>query len=411
MRIAYVSLDPGIPWGSQRGSAIHALEFTRALAELGHEVRVLAFSGDEKAAPPGVHVETLDTVVPETLVTAASHLQKDLFTNRLARRDVQILITMLIVAPIATARLRAYKPAAIIERYALFATAGTLTAKELGVPSVLEINAPLSVEATRWRDHQLFEFSSRLEEHIFRSASVRVTVSNALAAYVNARISEHQPTHVIPNGVDTALFSPDPNRGQRVRDRLGITPDCCVVGYIGGFRPWHDIESLVHGFQMFVRVEPNAKLLLVGECRQPAWLESLIHGHGIRHSVIETGSVNHDEMPGVLDAVDIAVVPLKPMDTDYFSPLKMFEYMAMERCILAADIGQIREILKHDSTAWLYEPGSPDSLAQGLVSLARNSPLRIRLGKATRNIACGNFTWRRCAELVEQLIRSARSET
>ena len=89
------------------------------------------------------------------------------------------------------------------------------------------------------------------------------------------------------------------------------------------------------------------------------------------------------------------------------SPTKLFEYMAMGKGIVASDLDQIGEVLEHDRTAWMVEPGNADSLAAGLKVLIDDVQLRERLGRAARDEAVANHTWeqhtRRIVDRVKEL--------
>ncbi|MFO0982096.1 MAG: glycosyltransferase [Planctomycetota bacterium] len=99
--------------------------------------------------------------------------------------------------------------------------------------------------------------------------------------------------------------------------------------------------------------------------------------------VISVGTVERDRIAKHVAAFDIA---LQPDVTEYASPLKLFEYMALKRAIIAPDRENIREVLTHGHDALLFDPGSEDSLVQGLRALAESAEPRRRLGEAARRM-------------------------
>jgi glycosyltransferase involved in cell wall biosynthesis len=136
---------------------------------------------------------------------------------------------------------------------------------------------------------------------------------------------------------------------------------------------------------------------LLGEVK-----ESLAAAEADGH-VILTGAVNHHEVPALLDACDILVSPHVPLadGTDFFgSPTKIFEYMAMGKGIVASRLGQIAEVLSHEQTALLVEPGDTEELTAAILQLAALPTLRQQMGTAARQVAIKHHTWTRNAQNV-----------
>jgi len=84
----------------------------------------------------------------------------------------------------------------------------------------------------------------------------------------------------------------------------------------------------------------------------------------------------------------------------YLSPLKLFEYMAMGKGIVASNLGQIGEILQHNKTAYVVKPGDKVQLAKGILALAKDKKLRERLGREARKHVAANYTWEQNARRV-----------
>ncbi len=115
------------------------------------------------------------------------------------------------------------------------------------------------------------------------------------------------------------------------------------------------------------------------------------------------GAVEHDRVPSLLDACDILVSPHVPLDAgaEFFgSPTKMFEYMAMGKGIVASRLGQIGEVLQHEKTALLVDPGNVEQLTGAILRLTTSPELRERLGAAARRTAVEHHTWKHNAQRV-----------
>jgi glycosyltransferase involved in cell wall biosynthesis len=129
--------------------------------------------------------------------------------------------------------------------------------------------------------------------------------------------------------------------------------------------------------------------------------------------VIFTGALAHEEIPAVIRQFDVALAPYPKLDHNfYFSPLKLYEYMACGVAVAAAKVGQIAEVVSHGSTGMLHEPGDLDGLVRDCDKLLSNRKLRAALGRAAATKISHEFTWTRNAErvgdLAKQLIRAKR---
>jgi glycosyltransferase involved in cell wall biosynthesis len=125
-------------------------------------------------------------------------------------------------------------------------------------------------------------------------------------------------------------------------------------------------------------------------------VERLLRAEVESGKVIFTGAVAHERVPALLDACDILIAPHVPLadGSEFFgSPTKIFEYMAMGKAIVASRLGQIGEVLKHEETALLVEPGNVSELAAAIVRVAGSDELRGRLGPNAREAAVKNHTW------------------
>jgi glycosyltransferase involved in cell wall biosynthesis len=177
--------------------------------------------------------------------------------------------------------------------------------------------------------------------------------------------------------------------------------DKTVVGFVGTFRQWHGADVLAEAFGRLIERAPdlreNVRLLMVGgnAITMPEVVGSL-ERHGVLDLAVLTGLVPQSEAPAHLAACDVLASPHVPNadGSPFFgSPMKLFEYMAMGKGIVASDLGQIGEVLENGRTALLVPPADVDALAAGLERLIREPELRARLGAAARQEAVDHHTW------------------
>ena len=195
-----------------------------------------------------------------------------------------------------------------------------------------------------------------------------------------------------------------------------------VFGFAGCLKRWHGVDALLRAFTSVYRAlrrrektgSVGLALLIIGDGPQRAQLEQLSRELGVSDAVTFTGAVPHLEMPEYLAAVDVAVAPYLASDGFYFSPLKVMEYMAMGRAVVAPMLGQIPSLLQDATGACglLYPPDDQPELAHALLRLVGDGELRRQLGARAAAQARLRSSWQNIArQIVERAVRSqTRSE-
>lgn len=392
MRIAYLSADFGVPVFGTKGASIHVRELCSALQSLGHDVLILS-PRTGAAPPPGfdVPVHTL----PLDGGADAGELRAARYASLLPQRALPVL--------------REFRPDVIYERYSLFGTGGAAIAAELGVPLVLEVNAPLVDEQARHRGLVSVHAARQAERTIVRAADLVIAVSDGLERWLRELGVEAARVAVIPNGVDSDCFRPRPREGAELRRELGLAGRHVVV-FLGSLKPWHDIPTLIRALAL-LRREPGAPtLLVVGEGPERSSLETLAVHEGV--DTVFVGALAHERVPAYLAAADVAVAPYAEHEAFYFSPIKLFEYLAAARPVVAADIGDIAHCVRPGETGFLYPPGDATELAAAIRTVLQSQEAAAGLARAGRSHVCEHHTWagnaRRVVELVgTELLRMA----
>jgi glycosyltransferase involved in cell wall biosynthesis len=285
-------------------------------------------------------------------------------------------------------------PDFIYQRYSRFTWAGVAASLLFERPLFLEYNGSEVWVGKHWDEAGMFDLLERFEQLNLRAAERIFVVSEVERNnLLNAGVPDHKII-VNPNGVDVDRFRPGVG-GSDVRLELGVGDDEQLVGFVGTFGPWHGVMELAKAIAQLPR-EASLKFLLVGAGKLKSEMEQTIREAGLIDRVIFTGPVAHDRVPALLDACDILVSPHIPLadGSDFFgSPTKLFEYMAMGKGIVASRLGQIGDVLSHEETALLVEPGNSEELAEAMVRLANSKELRKRLGDNARRVAVEKFTW------------------
>jgi glycosyltransferase involved in cell wall biosynthesis len=361
MRIAYVCADGGIAVFGDKGASVHITAMAAAFGRTGHQLRVLCARRGVGAADYTVEQVAADLPPPD---------------DRAAKERGHIATAAAIEARLVSLH-RDWPFDLIYERYSLWSTAGVRAARRLGVRAVVEVNAPLVTEQAEFRALALPDEARTIEAEVFRSADALAVVSDELVGYVTARGAMAARVHVIRNAVDTALFTP-----QVPPARLASIPDgAFVVGFSGSLKAWHGLDTLLPAFRALRDRLPHAHLLVVGEGPRKAWVEGYAAGAGLTDAVTLTGWVGHADLPGLIARMDVATAPYPAADGHYFSPLKLYEYLAMGRPVVASRIGQTAQVLDGTDAALLTVPGDPKALTAALLRVARDPALAARLAR------------------------------
>jgi len=259
-------------------------------------------------------------------------------------------------------------------------------ARRHNVPFVLEVNSPLVVEQSAYRSLQRLATASRIERYLFRGASRIVVVSEEVGEYVRAHGADARRVVIAINGVDLSLYG-------SVATATAASSDRFTIGFLGSLKPWHGLDVLVDAFALLVARAPRYHLKIVGDGPERARIADRLTRLGLSGHATMVGQVPRERVPDQLADVDCAVAPYPRLDGFYFSPLKVFEYMAAGRPIVASQIGQIQSLLADHATALLVEPGNPAALADAIEALRQRPALAVRLAEAAQRQAFARHGW------------------
>jgi glycosyltransferase involved in cell wall biosynthesis len=209
---------------------------------------------------------------------------------------------------------------------------------------------------------------------------------------------------VLPLAADIDLFGRQQG-GDEIRRSLGFG-DEPVIGFVGSFQMWHGLEDLVESFARVRERFPNARLLFIGDGPGRWGVEERARKLNVQDAVTITGRVKYRDIPRYLAAADVVAAPYPKLKHEmWFSPLKLYEYMAAGKAIVATRCGQIPDVIQDGSTGLLVEPGDTAGFAHALCQLIADSDLRRRLGAFARRQAEARHSWAHLTERLEEIYR------
>jgi len=379
VRILYVASDQVVP--GRTGGSVHVLEVARGLAARGHEVHAVVHrdtGAPDREERDGVHWHRIAWRPPHRL-----------FRFR-ARRAVEA------VAEAALAEV-------VIERYYNFGGEGILAAAARGIPSLLEVNSPVVDHPGSLKGFvdalSVVRPLRRWRERLCREATALVApLPEIVPDFARAK------TETVTWGANVSAFSPT-RRSEAARRELGIPEGAVAVVFSGSFRPWHGVPILEAAART-LRHRRDVFFLLVGGPRRG-------EAEGYHGRLL--GTVPYDRMPDVLAAADVGVAPydtarLRQLRLGfYWSPLKIFEYMASGLPVVTIARPPLDEIVRAGQEGVHVREADPLDLARAIEALAGDAAARARMGRSGRERVVERYSWGRHCEQLEGVLRRIAS--
>jgi len=414
--IGYLVADPSVDFAKNEGCKIHVEHIVNGLRSAQHDVRVVIVQRE------GIWRELPSAASGEEWINSAKGAKSLSYTFlsktlrgvcRFARLPYRELLRSCRVYRTCIEHFRGCD--LIHERFALYSLGGVLAAKRLGIPLVLEVNAPLMEEAEafwggsfRGPTRLLAVVSAGLCAHLSKAV---IVVSAPLRDWVVSKWRiDPAKVYVLPNAADVEVPIVSLET-RRLLKQYGIDSDPVVI-FVGALQPWHGLDNLLEAFAIVLKTIPAAKLLIVGDgpMRQPSVEYS--KALGIQRSVIFIGNVEHSRVPELLSVSDVAVAPYPKFALNfYFSPIKLFEYMAAGKAVVASRLGQIAEVIINGVNGLLVEPGDVGELATAMTKLLTDDSLRKTLGSAARKTVLQGYTWSKYIRKLVQIYELVLGET
>jgi glycosyltransferase involved in cell wall biosynthesis len=381
MRILFLCCDQGVPVLGHKGASVHVRELASALSRLGADVAIAS----PRTEPMGDVLDASVELVPLPPLPSSRASEAELGAALETQREAVVDAALSFAAE------------AIYERYSLFGGAGIEGAVRLGIPHVLEVNAPLRAEARRFRTLPHPQLAADLERAVFRGSKRILVVSQALRRWLEEEGVERERIEVVPNAV-----APSRIGRRRVRD-----DDEFVLGFCGSLKAWHGIDVLLEACAIAFAQEPTLRLEVVGS----GPLDHLLDSADLPADRVRAyGGLPHSDALERLRCWDVGVAPYLPLEDFYFSPLKVVEYMAVGLCPVASELGDLPALLDHGGRGVLVPAGDAERLASAFVELAYDRERVAELGRRAREYALDARTWEGNARVALDSFRTASRE-
>jgi glycosyltransferase involved in cell wall biosynthesis len=312
---------------------------------------------------------------------------------------------------------RSFKPQVIMERYYNFAGAGILLARRHGIPAILEVNAPMVDPPGTLKtklDRILF---GSMRMWAVQQARWSAAIVTPLASTVPPEISRRK-IYELPWGANIERFDPSIRAARRhrlakQRKALGLAPGVPVAVFLGSFRAWHGVGQFAQAARLLLGRGVSVAFLAIGGGPELPALKAEVEGWGLpRDRFVLAGPRAHDEVPELLALADIGVAPFDlaahpPLVAFgfYWSPLKVFEYMAMALPVVTIDVAPLNDIVRHEQEGLLYPSGDVQMLAESIERLATDQALRERLGASARERVVQHYSWQAHCRSLDAILK------
>ena len=261
-------------------------------------------------------------------------------------------------------------------------------------PFIFEVNGILSDESRIRKSGRVSIALTRIFEHIiFTNSDTLICVTETLKRVIGERYKKR--VYFVPNGANTDLFRPIKD----ARKRLNLDEQVFYIGYVGSFAPWQGIDILVEAGAEVVKTFSNVKILLAGAHNEK--IVNKVRNLHMQDNVIFAGRIPHAEVPLYINASHICVTPKRPLQSGY-SPLKLYEYMACGKPVIASRLEGF-EILEKVNAGILVEPENSTALAKALITLYQSEEQRMEMGKNGREYVTTYHSWAKISQEIEDI--------
>jgi glycosyltransferase involved in cell wall biosynthesis len=364
--------------GISAGSAIKAKEFIAALNRLGHVAHLEWRSPQPKAQP---------VLADKLRKSLKPRLQRYLHEPKRLALNCRHLFQEYSI-------LKKQKPDIFFNRLELYYFSGWWLSRLLDLPLVVEVDCPPTYEHFTFygKDNlHLGNLPAQIEIANLRAADAVIVISTVLKKHYVEYGIPPEKMHVIPNAADPEKFKPIPKDRDLV-EKFRLS-DKIVVGWIGSLVGWSGIENLIDAARSILSTRPNVCFMMVGGGRNQEFFQQQLQTGDHASRVILPGTVPHHEVPRYLSCMDIVLAPYPKLDFWYASSMKIFEYMAAGKAVVASAVGQVAEIIEDGVNGYLFDPDSGSELRKKIVPLIDSYEARRRVGEQARRDIVQKWNW------------------
>jgi len=358
---------------------IHIHELSQAFIRNGWQVKMVSLTKDEAIGKANRD---------EKIYQFADRIP------RILREFLEILYNIFGILKLLH-NIRLKRPVFIYERYSLFNVAGSIASRLTGIPLIVEVNAPLAFEMSSYGTLYFKKFAQLIETWIINHSFRTIAVTQVLKNILIQNGAYKEKIEVMYNGVNIKDFQQPPEEHEKDKETF-------IIGFIGWFKKWHGLEAVLDAMRDQQWNEKGIKLLLIGDGPAKNAIEEKVSQLNLADSVTITGAVARDKLVDILTQIDVAV---QPSATSYACPMKIIEYMAAGKAIVAPDQPNIRELLSDGGNALLFKQDDWADFSSKINMLVNDRRQALKLGAAAREtVITKDLAWDANARRVLEML-------
>ncbi|AKB33797.1 glycosyltransferase (group I) [Methanosarcina siciliae C2J] len=265
----------------------------------------------------------------------------------------------------------------------------------------MEVNGDMIDEISMRSEPQVYlEIIKLCEKNYYSNASRIIVVTEGIKkAIIKNYCIPEEKIEVIGNGVNTDIFRPL-NNTSNLKKKYGFDEKNVVI-FVGILVEWQGLKYLVEAAPAVLEEKPDTVYLIIGDGPLKNEIVQKVKDLKIHEKFIFTGFVSHEEVPLYINASDVCVVPKIPLKSGY-SPLKLYEYMACGKAVIASDVRGF-EILEQAKAGILVEPQNSQKLSEAILKVLEDEALKREMGKRGYKEALMHHSWKSVAQKTEDL--------
>lgn len=406
MRILYYSPHPHLNLSSKSGYGTHMREMIHAFRKLGHEVMPLIAGGTElpeensnKSSLPASPIKSFaKRIIPSLLWQSFKDYRLLAYDRKMEGKLVEAI--------------KDFQPDFVYERLNYMQLSGAKVCQKMKLCHFYEVNSPYTQEKVELEGKSLFiRKAFQIEKAQLTKTQKFFPVTHILAKYF---IDTHklgpdaEKACVLANAVNLENFKAEEKRLKELEKKSGIKSGEKIIGFVGSILRWHGVDVLIKAFGRIYEQYPQARLLIVGGGEILDELKDLAKTLKIDDRITFTGNVDHQDVPSYIELMDITIMAKTNW---YGSPIKIFEYGALNKAIIAPNTDSVRDVMVDGEDGILIDTGI-ETLELAMKKLLDDEDLRKGLAQNFHHKVHTQHSWIKNAEAVlaeyEQLISSQK---
>jgi len=387
MKILYFSPHPHINLAAPSGPGTHIREVIAGFEAQGHRV-VRFIAGGEKLDSTAKKIDFKKRPWKKLIPSVIWETLRDIQMVRLDRR-IEARLTEVI---------KVEKPDFIYERSCYGMGAGMRAAKKLGIRYVVEMNAPYPEEKVQMQGKSLIQFlGDRHEKMQVTNAFRTIVVSSAMKNYLIRKTNiDASKIVVLANAVNPSHIQSNAVLEKDIRSRLDLKSTHIVFGFVGSIFPYHGVDIMIESFSTLEKENDNLRMLIVGDGEILPDLKRRVSELKLGNKIHFTGNVVHNQVYDYLEVMDITIMARSNW---YGSPVKIFEYGAMKKAIIAPRVVPVLDVMQHEIDGLLIE-ASQAELTKSMRFMIDHPEQRNSMAMTFHEKVMREHTWNRVAKQI-----------